>query len=355
VPKSVALLTVAMLLARATASAQTARPATVAVDTVASFDETVDANGDATTGAIFDSVVAAGFGHGFEAVIRPFVQRLSSGEWNRQIWLATLRYERAGRINLRIDGGLVPPPIGLANMQLRPHLNPTIAQPMSLFLPLPAVETRGPRAMLLGAVYPYGTNVTVSQRRWDARVALMDQSPLRARRVFAQTNAPRFANVVVGGGFSPMFGLRVGTSVTHGGWHRAGESPAVTADRDATVVTIESEYAVGYTRLAGEWTYDALETSHGNTSAQGWFVQGQQTLTPRWFASGRVERIAAPAWAAATGTFTRLQFRGTEEVIGFRLTPEITLRAGHRAREAFATTGFVHAGSLSVVWWRRWR
>lgn len=355
----VALLVAANGMA-APAHAQQARASRLAIDTVAEADEAIDENGNHVTGAVFDAVASVALGRGFEAVVRPFVAHLTSGEWNRQIWVATLRYERSGRVGVRVDGGLIPSPVGYANLLLRPQNNPTIALPQSLFTPLPAVETQGPRANLLGVLYPYGVNATISSRWWDARAAVIDTSPLRTRRIFAGdsqyggfVNPPRFVNVVVGGGVTPAVGLRIGTSVTHGGWQKAGESPAITADRDATVVTVETEYSVRYTKIAGEWTHDSLQTSHGDTHASGWFVQGQQTLTPRWFASGRVERMSAPALNAA-GTFDRRHYTGTEEIVGFRLTPEITLRAGHRAREGFGGTGFTHAATMSVVWWRRW-
>ena len=348
------VLAVVMLLG-SSASAQEARTSALAIDTAVSVDETVDQDGNHVTGVFVDSVVSVGLGHGLETVVRPYVQRLPTGEWNRQIWLATMRYERTGRVGLRIDGGLIPAPVGLANMQLRPQLNPVISQPSSLFTPLPALETRGPRTMLLGAVYPWGANATVSGHKWDARVAVMDTSPLRARRIFAErNNPPRFTNVVLGGGVSPIFGLRVGASATRGGWMRAGEVPAVTSDQTATVVTLESEYSVRYTKVAGEWTRDMIETSHGDASPAGWFVQGQQTLTPRWFAAARVERMSAPAFNAAAGTIDTLRFNGSEEIVGFRLTPGITVRAGHRARDAVNGSRYVHAGTVSIVWWRRW-
>jgi hypothetical protein len=352
--RATAFLLSAVLLAHASVSAQEAHPSSVAIDTVASVDETVDPNGNHVTGTLFDSVVSVGVSRHLEAVIRPYVQRLPSGEWNRQIWVATLRYERSGPVGLRIDGGLIPSPVGYANMLMRPHLNPVVAQPSSLFTPLPAAEPHGPRTTLMGALYPYGVNVTLAGRRWDARTAVMDTSPLRSRRIFAQTNPPRFANVVVGGGITPLFGLRVGGSLTRGGWLRAGEAPTVTSDQSATVVSLEAEYSAAYTKVAGEWTHDALETSHGETSASGWFVQGQQTLTPRWFAAARVERMSGAAFYTATGLFNRLTFNGTEEVVGYRLTPEITLRGGHRMRDAFGAAAPVHAVTLSVVWWRRW-
>lgn len=339
------------------AFAQQAQPSRFAVDTVAAVDEVVDANGNFTTGVIVDAVMSADLGGGFQAIVRPFTQRLANtGEWNRQVWVAELRYERPGPVALRVEGGLIPSPIGLANLMLRPHLNPTIAQPASLFTRLPPLAGfRGPGANLIGAVYPYGAQVTVSATHWDARGAVMDTSPMRTRRIFAQANPPQFTNVVFGAGVTPFVGFRVGTSVTHGGWLRAGESPVVTADHDATVFTIESELSFRYTKLSGEWVRDAVSTDSGDRAATGWFVQGQQTLTPRWFLAGRIEQMSSPAVLTATRVQEQ-RLTGTQETLGYRLTPDITLRVEHRARKPFsaAQVGYSHSAALSVVWWRRW-
>jgi hypothetical protein len=344
----------ALLAVPFSSAAQQAMPSAVAIETVAAIDESVDESGNFVTGVIFDSVISVDMGRGLEGIVRPFVQRMSSsGEWNRQVWVAALRYERTGNIGVRIDAGLIPPPVGLANLMLRPHLNPTISHPASLYSSLPPVMSRGPRANLLGGIYPYGAHATISGSHWDARAAVIDTSPLRSRRVFAETNPPRFANVVVGGGVTPFVGLRLGTSVTHGGWQRAGESPAITEDLSATVVTVESELSFRHTKLMGEWVRDSIETSSGDVVASGWFVQGQQTLTARWFAAGRVERMSALALTPAL-TMERQRLNGVEETIGFRLTPEMTLRVGHRARRGFGRPGFDHQAAVSLVWWKRW-
>ena len=337
--------------------AQEARPSFFAIDTMASVDEVIDRNGSDSFGAFFDAVVSADFGHGFQAIVRPFVSRLSSGEWNRQIWIATVRYEHAAqRVGLRVDAGLIPSPIGLANLSLRPANNPTIAQPSSLFTALPPLEPRGVRATLLGAVYAYGLQTTVSGQHWDARAAVIDQSPLRTRRVFAQTNPPRFTNVVIGGGFTPIVGVRFGASITQGDWQRAGENPFATEDRAATIATVETEVAFRYTRLLGEWIRDQVETSTGDHVASGWYVQGQQTLSPRWFVAGRVERIASPAVLppATAPVIVDQRLQGVEETVGYRLTTDLTLRGSHRARRTFGRPGFDHTIGFSLVWWRRW-
>jgi hypothetical protein len=346
--------TCAVILAMASsAAAQEARFAPVALDSDVSIDRSVDGDGNTTGNVVFDSVATVRIGSQLEAIVRPYLQRLTNGEWNWQVWEAEIRYERPGRVGLRVDAGLIPSPVGYANLQLRPHLNPTIAQPASLFQPLPLLDPHAPRATLLGAVYADGGSVTVSGRHWDARGAVIDTSPLRPRRTFGYPSNPRFTNVVLGAGVTPFVGLRIGTSITHGGWLSAGESPSITADRDATIVTIESEFSYRYTLVGGEWTHDAVETTTDDTAhASGWFVQGRQTLAPRWFAAGRVERMSSDA-ATSTG-YTRQYLTGFEEVIAFRITPELTIRGGHRARETFGRDTFAHAGEISIVWAKRW-
>jgi hypothetical protein len=342
-----------VLFASSDAAGQLARPSLFALDTAASFDQTRTFDGDNSTGMILDAVMSVSLGAGFEGMIRPWAQRQASGEWNRQIWIAAVRYQRPGPIGLRVDAGLIPSPIGLSNLMLRPQLNPTVSLPASLFQSLPAIEVGGPRATLLGAVYAYGANATVSGTHWDARAAVIDTSPLRTRRIFSSTNPPRFDNVVIGGGITPFVGFRIGASVTHGGWQRANESPTITENRDATIVTIESEFSYRFTKLLGEWVRDTLETSGGGRVASGWFVQGQQTLTPRWFIAGRVERMSAPALTPLL-SIERQHLNGVEETLGFRLTPELTLRIDHRARQGFGRPDFDHQVSLSAVWWKRW-
>jgi hypothetical protein len=334
-------------------SAQEARPSLLAIDTVASFDESADFSDNYATGLSADALVSVGLGRGLEGVMWPIVQRLGSGQWNHDLWIASLRYERAGPVGVRVEAGLVPSPVGLANyIGRRPHHNPTIAQPSSLFSTLPSLEPQGPRANLLGAVYPFGGQVTLSGRRWYGRAAVIDTSPLRRRRIFSRINPPRFTNVVIGGGVTPVVGFHIGASVTHGGWMRAGEAPAITAQQDATVVTVESEFSVAHTKLAAEWVKDLIETSTGDRTASGWFIQGQQTLAPRWFVAARVERISSPLVTPLV--FQRQRLVGFEEVLGFRLTPEFTLRIGHRARRSFGQAAYVHQAEASIVWWRRW-
>jgi hypothetical protein len=347
-----------LLMTAAPVAAQQARPSVLAIDSVAEADVTTDNNGNETKGVFLDSLVVAAFGKNVAAMVRPQVQRLAgTGEWNNQIWVAELRYERQGPIAVRAEGGYIPSPVGLANLTLRPQLNPTIGLPAELFTSIPSLEVRGPRINLLSGIYPLGAQATVSATHWDARVAIIDTSPLRLRRVFANPdpplfagNPPRFTNVVFGGGVTPFVGFRIGATVTRGGWLKAGESASL-VDRSATLVDIETELSFRHTSLAGEWVHDALDTTLGTRSASGWYVQGAQNLTPRLFVAGRYDSIST---ILPLTTDPTLDFRNTEQTLGYRLTPELTLRASHRMRQAFGRTTWDHFEAVSIVWYRRW-
>ena len=134
------LLCAVILATPSPASAQQAKPSRFAIDTAAAIDHSVDGSGNHATGIMVDAIVSVGLGRGFEAVVWPIAQRIANtGNESADIWIATLRYERAGAVGVRIDGGLLGSPVGLANLTVRrPHLNPTISQPASLFSPLPA-------------------------------------------------------------------------------------------------------------------------------------------------------------------------------------------------------------------------
>jgi hypothetical protein len=343
-----------LLLAASPAAAQHAHPSAVSIDSAAEGDFTTDNSGNNTKGVFLDSLVSAEFGRNLQAMVRPQVQRIAgTGEWNRQIWVAEMRYERPGPVALRVEGGYIPSPVGLANLTLRPQMNPNIGQPAELFTSLPSLEVGGPRVNLLAGIYPLGAQATASATHWDARAAVIDTSPLRIRRVFAHpgANPPRFTNVVIGGGVTPFVGFRIGAALVHGGWLNADETPASPVDRSATVINIESELSFRHTSIAGEWVHDALDTSLGTRHASGWYVQGAQNLTPRWFAAGRYDAIGTTLPLAAS---VEQNFRSFEQTLGYRLTPELTLRASHRMRETFGRPSWDHVEAVSIVWYRRW-
>ena len=157
---------------------------------------------------------------------------------------------------------------------------------------------------------------------------------------------------------TPVVGVRVGVSLTRGNWEQAGETPLANEARASTIATVEADLSYRHTRLQAEWTRDRFSVIDGEVIARGWFVQGAHTISPRWFVAGRIERLEAPAiiGTGPSGIIRQNQhFQGFEETLGYRLTPELTLRGSHRMREVFGRTETDHVGAVSIVWWRRWK
>ena len=255
-------------------------------------------NGATTGGAILDAyIVGAASRPGSRSSRGPFVQRQATGEWNRQVWLAAVRYEHKGAVGVRVEGG----PDHVAG---RPGQPDAAAAPQSdrsrsrrrSSRACRRPEPLSPRVTLLGAIYPLGVSATVSGTHWDVRGGgHRHVAAARAAHRSASTNPPRFTNVVVGGGVTPIVGLRVGGSVTRGAWRAPTKLPLqhVRSDGhhrhrgDRVVVPLHQADRRVDARLA-------RDTTTGTAVESGWYIQGQQTLTPRWFVAGRVERLEGP-------------------------------------------------------------
>jgi hypothetical protein len=80
--RGLAVLT-ALLALPAPAAAQAQLPSWFSIDTTAAVDRVLTSS-DATAGVILDTFMSARIAPGLEIYTRPFVQRLGTGEWNRQ-------------------------------------------------------------------------------------------------------------------------------------------------------------------------------------------------------------------------------------------------------------------------------
>ncbi|HUR32952.1 MAG TPA: hypothetical protein VM032_04100 [Vicinamibacterales bacterium] len=317
--------------------------------------------GDGTTGnpgASLDISSVIRLGGGWSAHVRPWFFKSSAdgSEWSRELYQAALRYERAGRRSVRLDAGYIASPIGLGMLDMRADINPTIQPHLSYFVPLMPFDRAAPRVGAITASYPLGANLTVSSRKWDARAALVNAAPTRRYAFNSKYGNPASTPFgIVGGGISPATGLRLGASFGAGRYATREESAdALGVARQLTMWTIEGEYAFGYTKVSAEVTHERFDRVIAHDVSTTWFVQGTHTLTPRWFAAGRHEAIAAPPMAIATAGAPRLRFRTTEGSAGYRAHPEITLRASVAVvRWYTAPVSDVRVGA-QLVWSRRW-
>ena len=89
-------------------------------------------------------------------------------------------------------------------------------------------------------------------------------------------------------------------------------------------------------------------------TASSWFLQGVQTLSPRWFAAARHEGISAPPFGGRATLGPRMTYKTTEASVGFRLSPELTVRGSFFASKWYTNTAYDQQAGLSLVWSRRW-
>jgi hypothetical protein len=256
-----------------------------------------------------------------------------------------LRYERPGKIGVRFDGGVFPSTIGFAILENRPDKDPVISQHSTLYLPIPRVsvskpatvyETGTPTTWLLAAAYPLGAKMTVSGAKWDARVAVIDSSPIRGRPFFGDNKPPRMANIVAGIGFTPYIGVRLGAAVASGDYADVSEVGDKTrGNRHATMAQLEGEWSFRYTRIAGEvlWTERALATQ--DATVNGGWIEFTQTLTPRVFVASRYDHQFTEWVNVPDGRLVHEPYQRSETAIGFRVTPEITLRGSYMTRKGY--------------------
>jgi hypothetical protein len=345
------LVVVSLLVAAAPAAAQQGR---VTLDAVGAVDGVVGSTPLRATGVWIDVFGAARIVDGLDVVVRPLISRRTfDGSWQQQLYQLAMRYERPGRVGVRIEGGQISSPVGLAVLENRADMNPLISQHSAYYVPLPRVDPEIPRTFLIAAAYPVGGQVTLAARRWDARVAFIDSSPVRGRTLFSATAPPRMLNTVVGVGWTPRVGLRLGAAVAHGGYASRRELPQATRDRDATLVQVEGEWAFGYTRLAGEWVRSAFGTARADAVAQGGWAEVTQTLTPRLFLAARGDSQQFRYQTPRSATLDMQRYHRIEAIAGLRLTREITVRGGYMVREGYVVSHWDDQLIGSVVWRKR--
>ena len=331
----------------------------VSLDSVSAIDVFT---GNGTTGNPDESIDISSvirLADNWSVHVRPWFFKSSAkgATWSKEIYQAALRYRRPGATALRLDAGYIAAPIGLGMLDMRADINPTIQPHLSYFVPLLPFERGAPGVNPIAASYPLGANLTVSTHTWDLRGAVVATTPVRryALSLVGGKSPKPTPTMVVGGGVTPVAGLRVGGSYAAGRYAAPSE---VTNDpdtkRNLRMWTMEGEYAFAYTRLSAEVTRERFDRGAASDTAGTWFVQGVQTISPHWFAAVRHEAISAPPLVFAGPGAPRLSFRTTERTVGYRLTPEWTARGSVTSQRFYTATTTDTRLGLQLVWSRRW-
>ena len=337
-------------------------PARFSLESVLAVDEFGGENASNKPQVVVDVSLALRLGEHWQVAVRPWFRlprpNTPTGvvpAWDQQLYQAGLRYERRGPVATRVDVGYILSPIGLGLYDVRPGVNPTIVPHISYLSPMPVFEPTGPRVSAVSATYPLGAQLSISAGVWDTRAAVINAAPTRIFVVGAATNPRQTPVVVAGGGVTPITGLRFGASVAHGVYATPEEiTVPVSQGRTMTMAGAEGEWAFAGTKISGEILRTGFETAAGTAVAYEWFVQGQQTLSPRWFVAARREGTSAPPLISGTSIGSRTDLDVFEAAAGFRVTRDVTLRSSYVARRSYGATAWTDQAGVSVVWARRW-
>ncbi len=303
---------------------------------------------------VLDATATVRVTNTLDVVVRPWSRRLPGGDWSNEMYQLQVRYQPSTRVPFRIDAGIISSPLGIIALEMRPDRNPMIGTPSYYFTPLPSFDGRFDRVQLLSGGYPLGAMASLSGQRWDARAGVTDGTPSRNRKMMSSGRPPAQPQFVAGGGVTPVAGLRLGAGYAHGVYRemRTFSAPIPpTQAASATVFNLEGEYAVGYTRVAGEWIMDRFETATTPAVARGYLLEAVRTLTPRWYIAGRTTRASTPVFAA--GVRVRRTSGTADANIGYRLSPEITVKAGYQGSRAYTSADWEHAAAISLVFAKR--
>jgi hypothetical protein len=322
----------------------------LAVEAIAS------ASSDARTvddpNVILDLVGTIRLAEGLDLVVRPWAMRRPGADWMFEMYQLQLRYVSSTRIPFRVDAGIIPSPVGLFTLELQPHRNPMVTAPFYYFSPLPPVDASQERLRLISGGYPLGAMFSVSGARWDARAGVTDSSPARPHNVLGASRPPSRPQLVVGGGVIPITGMRLGAGFTRGAYRPPSTSNVESSAPTATVFTVEGEYALGHTRISAEWVRDRFETGAGDAIARGFTVQAVRTLSPRTFAAARATHVSSPVVTVVAET--RRTSTAFETSLGYRLSPEVTLRGGYQRERRHSDPAWRNAALVSIVWAARY-
>jgi hypothetical protein len=229
-----------------------------------------------------------------------------------------------------------------------------VSQHSAYYLPLPRVDPEIPRAFLIAGMYPFGGQATVAARSWDARVAVIDSSPVRGRPLLGTNKPPRLLNTVVGVGVTPRVGLRIGAAVAHGAYASVTEvRDQSRGDRMATMVQVEAEWSFRHTRIAGEWLQSTMETARADAETAGGWLEFAQTLTPRVFIAARLDSQHYDYQRPVFEDFQRQRYERVEAIAGFRINPDLTLRGGYLVRKGYVVSHWDDQVIASIVWQKK--
>jgi hypothetical protein len=232
-----------------------------------------------------------------------------------------LRYTVSPR--LVVDAGRLTPVIGTFASRHFSTRNPLIGDPDGYSLD-----------------YPLGVEVFGDAYKFDYRVAAVSLPTSHSGYEPSPTARLRPA---LGGGFTPIVGLRFGTSFTIGPYLNDEVAPSALqgkrwSDYRQRVVALDGSFSHGYLELRAEGARGSYDIPSGTITGFTYYGEAKYTLTPRFFIAGRAERnkypfirpTSATALPTATWAARLTDFVDGEVGGGYRLSATTLLKASIR-------------------------
>ncbi len=186
--------------------------------------------------------------------------------------------------------------------------------------------------------YPEGIQVSGSQGKFDYRVAYIDQPDFEEDEdLLAPDSAFR---PVIGVGYTPFFGLRLGASYTEGPFLSRFYNDSLPdgvswRDFDQRVVGLDFTYSHEYLELNGEWSRKTYQLPFLDPDLEevNYFIELKYTLTPRWYAAARLQVLDRSLIGTSAPEFITAINRKLEDVeigLGYRVNPDLLLKFSYR-------------------------
>lgn len=220
---------------------------------------------------------------------------------------------------LVFDAGVIPHIVGAFASRRSSQRNPLIGEPDGY-----------------PVLYPVGARLAGKMTYGDYRIGVMSLPVYNERYMPEPTPA---AHLAVGGGVTPVAGVRIGASATRGPW-LSDEMDAATLrgqpwrSYEQRVLAFDAELSRGYADFHGELAHGWHEVPgkprmvHGST----WYAELSYAFTPRVFSAVRLEENDYPYLRPFSAVWGAKQVRVSngEVGLGYRIGAEQTLKVTYR-------------------------
>jgi hypothetical protein len=220
---------------------------------------------------------------------------------------------------LVFDAGVIPPIVGTFASRRASTRNPLVGDPDGY-----------------ADTYPLGAKISGKRSFGDYRVGVVSLPIYNAR--YMPTPTPT-AHIAVGGGVTPVAGIRIGMSATRGPWLRDDLGAAALRGQswrsyDQRIVAFDAELSRGYADFHGELAHAWREVPGRAHMAPGmsWYGELAYAFTPRIFAATRVEENDYPYLRPFGAFWSANDVRVTngEVGLGYRLGAAQTFKVSYR-------------------------